>query len=77
MVCPQCNQPMKIVAFIEDDSTIQKILTHPGLWETLSHSPPPSCEYEDTTCENKIRPRPLYVNILFLGDNRKGLSLQG
>jgi len=33
---------MKIIAFIEDDSTIQKILKHLGLWETRSHSPPPS-----------------------------------
>jgi len=33
---------MKIGAFIEDDSTIQKILKHLGLWETRSYSPPPS-----------------------------------
>jgi len=42
LLCPRCKHPMKIVAFIEEDSTIQKILKHLGLWETRSHSPPPS-----------------------------------
>lgn len=39
---------MRIIAFIEEDVIIQKILKHLGLWETRSHSPPPSCAYEET-----------------------------
>src|SRR3989338_7138459 len=34
LLCPRCKHPMKIVAFIDEDSTIQKILKHLGLWET-------------------------------------------
>ncbi|HZX47583.1 MAG TPA: transposase [Nitrospirota bacterium] len=47
LVCPRCLHPMKIVAFIGEDFAIQKILKHLGLWETRTHSPPPSCEYEE------------------------------
>ncbi len=42
LVCPRCQHTMRIIAFIEDDSTIQKILKHLGLWENRSPSPPPS-----------------------------------
>jgi hypothetical protein len=31
---------MRIIAFIEDDQVIQKILKHLGLWETNTHDPP-------------------------------------
>ena len=31
LLCPRCKHPMKIVAFSEEDSTIQKILKHLGL----------------------------------------------
>lgn len=44
LLCPQCRHPMKIVAFIEADAPIQKILKHLGLGQPRSHSPPP------TTC---------------------------
>jgi hypothetical protein len=39
---------MRIIAFIGEDAIIQKILKHLGLWETRSHSPPPSWAYEET-----------------------------
>jgi hypothetical protein len=33
---------MKIIAFIEEDALIAKILKHVGLWEQpLAHGPPP------------------------------------
>ncbi len=48
LVCPQCQHTMKIVAFIGEDAIIHKILKHLGLWETRSHSPPPSWAYEKT-----------------------------
>jgi hypothetical protein len=31
---------MRIIALIEDDQIIQKILRHLGLWETNNHDPP-------------------------------------
>jgi len=43
LLCPRCLHSVKIVAFIGEDFAIQKILMHLGLWETRTHSPPPSC----------------------------------
>ena len=48
LVCPQCQHTMRIIAFIGSDAIIQKILKRLGLWETRSHSPPPSWAYEKT-----------------------------
>ena len=31
---------MKVIAFIEDEALVRKILIHLGLWETRSHDPP-------------------------------------
>jgi len=31
---------MRIIAFIEDDQVIEKILKHLGLWGTHNHDPP-------------------------------------
>ncbi|HBI24544.1 MAG TPA: hypothetical protein DDX84_10175 [Nitrospiraceae bacterium] len=56
LLCPRCLHPMKIVAFIGEDFAIQKILMHMGLWETRTHSQPPSCEYEDTIYADKPTP---------------------
>ena len=47
LLCPRCKHPMRIIAFIENDPAIQKILKHLGLWESRSHSPPPSHIYEE------------------------------
>ena len=40
---------MKIIAFIEEESVIRKILVHLGLWETRNHDPPDlqGGDYED------------------------------
>ncbi len=32
---------MRVIAFIEDNQVIKKILMHLGLWETNNHDPPP------------------------------------
>ncbi len=48
LVCPQCQHTMRIITFIGSDAIIQKILKRLGLWETRSHSPPPSWAYEKT-----------------------------
>jgi hypothetical protein len=34
LICPKCQGGMRIIAFIEDDQAIKKILKHLGLWET-------------------------------------------
>ncbi len=41
LVCPKCGAKMKIVSAIEDDMTIQKILSHQGLLNSRNRSPPP------------------------------------
>ncbi len=46
LICPKCQGKMRVIAFIEDDQVIKKILDHLGLWETNNHDPPahnPSC----------------------------------
>jgi len=38
---------MRVIALIENDPAIQKILKHMGSWKSRSHSPPPSPIYEE------------------------------
>jgi hypothetical protein len=38
--CPKCRGQMRIVAFIEDEEVIKKILKHLGLWEVKARPPP-------------------------------------
>ena len=40
LICPKCSFPMKIIAFIEDQAVIRKILKHLGIWETPPRPPP-------------------------------------
>lgn len=46
MVCPACRGGMRVIAFIEDQEVIRKILTHLGLWPftarpvPVDHGPP-------------------------------------
>ena len=65
LICPQCKHPMRgsacierseNIAFIEDDSSIQKILKCLGLWESRSHSPPPSSIYEEIAYMDESSP---------------------
>lgn len=39
-MCPKCFSTMRVIAFIEEQALIKKILTHLGLWETRYHDPP-------------------------------------
>ena len=41
LLCSNCQGSMRIIAFIDNNGLIRKILKHIGLWETRSHSPPP------------------------------------
>ena len=40
LTCPRCQGRMKVIAFIEDEEVISKILGHLGLWEAKVRSPP-------------------------------------
>jgi hypothetical protein len=40
LLCPKCSGSMKIIAFIEDEEVISKILKHLGLWEVKQRPPP-------------------------------------
>lgn len=42
LTCPKCQGRMRIIAFIEDDEVIKKILKHLGLWEIKQRPPPKS-----------------------------------
>ena len=39
LLCPKCNGAMRIIAFIEEEAVIKKILKHLNLW-LPSHDPP-------------------------------------
>ena len=41
LVCPQCGSEMKIIALIDNDKTIEKILRHLHRWEELPDPRPP------------------------------------
>ncbi len=54
LICPKCQGEMRIVAFIEDEAVIKKILKHLSLCETRNHDPParnpthiPKLTYDD------------------------------
>ncbi len=54
LICPKCQGEMRIIAFIEDEAAIKKILKHLSLWETRNHDPPvrnpthiPELTYDD------------------------------
>jgi hypothetical protein len=40
LVCSKCSGSMRIIAFIEDEQLVKKILMHLGLWE-VKRKPPP------------------------------------
>jgi hypothetical protein len=40
LVCPKCNGQMRIIAFIEEQGILKKILTHLGLYLVRSKAPP-------------------------------------
>jgi hypothetical protein len=51
--CPKCGGKMRIIAFIEEDAIIRKILTHLNLWLSQSyHDPPASTDYSSNNIES-------------------------
>ena len=41
LICPECSNPMRIIAFIEEQPIIRKILEHLKLWEEPAPCPLP------------------------------------
>ena len=39
LTCPKCKGRMRILAFIEDEEVIKKILKHLGLWDIKARPP--------------------------------------
>jgi hypothetical protein len=54
LLCPKCQDPMKIIGFIENNEIIEKILWHLGLWETRSHDPPKSSDKKPANLEIEL-----------------------
>jgi len=52
LTCPKCGAAMKIVAFIEEASVIEKILRHCELWKEPPPHPPPAQSSEPPTPES-------------------------
>lgn len=53
LLCTKCRGPMRIIAFIEDEDPIEKILRHLNLWDTchVGRDPPTSDEVYTPTSE--------------------------
>jgi hypothetical protein len=45
---------MKIISFIEDDATIQKILKHCGKWKEVLPRPPPQIVAEPASVTEEV-----------------------
>lgn len=63
LTCPECKSAMKIIAFIEDQEVVKKILKHLDLWEKKTRPPPkkktppiPQVQYVDDTDSQKFVP---------------------
>lgn len=52
--CPKCGGTMKVISFIEDNATIQKILKHCGKWKDAIPRPPPQIADEPAAVAEEI-----------------------
>lgn len=48
------GSPTKIISFIEDDTTIQKILNHCGKWKESIPRPPPQIVAEPASVTEEV-----------------------
>jgi hypothetical protein len=66
LTCPKCQGRMRIIAFIEDEEIIKKILKHLGLWDKKARPPPLTKTYIDASisqlppCEDHLYCDPEY-----------------
>lgn len=56
LVCPKCQGPMKIIAFIEELDIIEKILRHLDLWDVRNHDPPQKVSDESFIYSSNANP---------------------
>ena len=61
--CPKCNGAMRILAFIEDQEVIRKILSHLGLWKRTPRAPPPP-PAPDVTLDSSLSQLPTWEDDL-------------
>jgi hypothetical protein len=64
--CPVCQNPMRVVAVIDDRRVVEKILRHLGAWHDPPTRPPPAGvpgPYAYEPCED-LDPMPDYENVL-------------
>ena len=54
LTCPKCHGPMAIIAFIEGEEVIKKILKHLGLWELTPRPPPRMAKSQPLSTEPHI-----------------------
>ena len=64
--CPVCQNPMRVIALIDDRRVVEKILRHLGAWHDPPPRPPPpdgSGPYTYEPCLD-VDPMPDYENVL-------------
>jgi hypothetical protein len=64
--CPVCNNPMRVIALIDDPRVVEKILRHLGVWHDPPPRPPPGRlpgPYTYEPCDD-VDPMPDYENVL-------------
>jgi len=64
--CPVCQNPMRVIAIIDDARVVEKVLRHLGAWHDPPPRPPPSAvpgPYTYEPCDD-VDPTPDYENVL-------------
>ena len=64
--CPVCQNPMRVIAIIDDPRVVEQILRHLGAWHDPPRRPPPSAVPDPYTYEpcDDVDPAPDYENVL-------------
>jgi len=58
LLCPKCGGTMRVIAFIEEQAVIEKILKHLGLWLVNPRAPPRRPTSRDCEDEGIEQPAP-------------------
>ena len=64
--CPVCQNPMRVIAVIDDPNVAEKIFRHLGAWHVPPPRPPPQPVPGPDTCEpcDDVAPTPDCENVL-------------
>ena len=72
LICPECGSEMKMIALIDDDKVIEKILRHLKIWEDPEPArAPPEIEYQEIIAE------PIYDDFEFCPEDYPGDIMYG